>query len=131
MRGRRAMAQTAAAIEPAQPSGAPGMRTRRTDKRRRERRPRRRQTAARAERRQPQPQSSHDTARNRPIAVASVASAGHSRSQKIVQRARRKRRASIEAASGAAAMLPGRGLGKAASVTTLSAGQNAADNTLT
>ena len=32
---------------------------------------------------------SQDTARNRPTAVASVASAGHSRSQKIVQRARR------------------------------------------
>ena len=32
---------------------------------------------------------SHDTVRNRPITVASVASAGHSRSQKIVKRARR------------------------------------------
>ena len=37
---------------------------------------------------------SQDTARNRPTAVATDASAGHSRSQKIVQRARASARAS-------------------------------------
>src|SRR5262249_6235 len=37
---------------------------------------------------------SHETARNRPMTVASDASAGHNRSQKIVQRARRNARAS-------------------------------------
>ena len=36
----------------------------------------------------------HETARNRPITVAMDASAGHSRSQKIVQRARLSARAS-------------------------------------
>ena len=38
---------------------------------------------------------SHDTARNRPMTVASVATAGHSRSQKIVPRARNRARLSI------------------------------------
>src|SRR5215471_17828231 len=37
---------------------------------------------------------SHESARNRPMTVATDASAGHSRSQKIVQRARRSARAS-------------------------------------
>jgi hypothetical protein len=37
---------------------------------------------------------SHETARNRPMTVASDASAGHSRSQKMVQRARPRARAS-------------------------------------
>ena len=39
---------------------------------------------------------SQETVRNRPAAVASVASAGHSRSQKIVQRARRNAVASAD-----------------------------------
>jgi hypothetical protein len=37
---------------------------------------------------------SHETARNRPMTVAIDASAGHRRSQKIVQRARRSARSS-------------------------------------
>ena len=40
---------------------------------------------------------SQETARNKPMTVAIDASAGHSRSQKIVQRARRRARASTSA----------------------------------
>ena len=51
---------------------------------------------------------SHDTARNRPITVASDAIAGHSRSQKIVQRARSRARASTSLpASGCVALRSG------------------------
>ena len=46
---------------------------------------------------------SQDSARNKPIAVASVASAGHSRSQRIVQRARRSAAARSDLAAGSAA----------------------------
>ncbi len=52
---------------------------------------------------------SHDSARNRPITVAIDASAGHSRSQKIVQRARPSARASTSLPTRSAAA-PGRRL---------------------
>src|SRR5205085_9925410 len=43
---------------------------------------------------------SHETARNNPIAVASVASAGHNRSQKIERRARSSARLSLRSLPG-------------------------------
>ena len=53
---------------------------------------------ARRERRQPQPQPEPRQARNSPIAVAMAATAGHSRSQNVVHRARTSARSSISPA---------------------------------
>ena len=64
---------------------------------------------------------SHDTVRKRPIAVASVASAGHSRSHKMVQWARRSAAPSVDRASGWARRSSRGWLLEAVSVTTLSA----------
>ena len=50
---------------------------------------------------------SQEMVRNRPAAVASVASAGHSRSQKIVQRARRNAVASADPTDRSAPRWPG------------------------
>ena len=73
---------------------------------------------------------SQDTARNRPTTVASAASGGHSRSQKIVQRARLSAAASSVARR--AGGPPGAGSGKVASVNKVSAtAPLVPDNTVT
>ena len=60
---------------------------------------------------------SQDTARKNPTAVASVASAGHSRSQRMVQRARRTAPASSVRGTGTPPRSSGAGFGESASVT--------------
>ena len=67
---------------------------------------------------------SHDNAKKSPIAVASAASGGHSRSQKIVQRARRNAVASSDRAAGSGPRCSGAGSGKTASVTKVSVAGN-------
>jgi hypothetical protein len=69
---------------------------------------------------------SQEMVRNRPAAVASVASAGHRRSQKIVQRARRNAVASADPAGRSAPRWPGAAVLDAISVTQISAKENSA-----
>ena len=64
------------------------------------------------------------------MTVASVASAGHSRSQKIVQRARRNALVSCDLATGSGLRCDGAGWLEGVSVTSISAEKTPHHNTL-
>ena len=131
-RRRRPMANTAAAIEPAQPSTAAGTRSARNGTIAASARiAKADRPAARASGGSQSQSPSHDTVRNNPMTVTNRARAGHSRSQKIVQRARRTATPSCDRAAVSALRSGAAGWFDGVSVTKVSARKSSPDNTLT